>query len=76
MNIPPGPLCLQATGAAVHAATGGQHAARAAAYRGLVQQLLGLNVRDNTAVEQLAAEVLRVTGGGGEAAEAEAETEA
>ena len=36
---------------------------RVAAYRTLVAQLLGLNVHDKQAVRQLAADVLRVTGG-------------
>lgn len=61
----PGEHCLQARRSAVAPLQGGQHAQRAQAYRGLVQELLALNVRDKAAAQALAAAVLQAVGGGG-----------
>ena len=56
---------MQLKGVAVQADPSSQHAERNAAFRGLVQQLAGLNVHDKQAVQQLAAEVLGATSGEG-----------
>ncbi|KAL4443274.1 hypothetical protein ABPG75_011011 [Micractinium tetrahymenae] len=57
-------IAAQARGAAITADPSGPHAQRSAAYRGLVQQLLQLNVHDRGLVQALLAAAAAATGAG------------